>query len=72
VKYNTAWFPSKESCKIAAWKNQLVLLVSNETKHNQIETKFNFAVIIRLFTQKMSMKKDETHTTVIRPEWNIA
>ena len=38
-------------------------------KHNQ--TKFDFDVI-RLFTQKMSMKKDETtHTTVIRPEWNI-
>ena len=36
----------------------------------QIETKFNFAVT-RLFTQKMSMKKDETHTTVIRPELNI-
>ena len=36
----------------------------------QIETKFNFAVI-RLFTQKMSMKKDVTHKTVIRPEWNI-
>jgi hypothetical protein len=45
-----------------------VLLVLNETKHNQIETKFNFAV--RLFTEKMSMKK-ETHATVIRPELNI-
>ena len=37
----------------------------------QIETKFNFPATRRLFTQKMSMKKDETHTTVIRPKWNI-
>jgi hypothetical protein len=54
-------------CWVESWKNQLVLLILNETKQNQIETKFNFA-IIRLF---MSMKKDETHITVIRPEWNI-
>ncbi len=38
----------------------------------QIETKFNFAVCNKIiYSEDECMKKDETRTTVIRPEWNI-